>query len=609
MKINKTQALYKALPHCWTTYSDSSKSDYKVACEVLTWNTKIVTGINEDIIRESISRRVRSFERAGGIVGSEFSPDSLASYSFVEAALNENIPDIVCKINPATFYCQKCDTVVGYPSATETPKCPKCGKKMSQLQMVYACECGFADGVKPLSKNLTYRSKDKQSQFRFYDEHGQKREMKLKCPVCGKELLPKNATDSRLFYSQSGNLVNLYNEKYSEALKKYKLDAELLVLAKYFGILTNEQFNKAIDSGASFFEGKGYDVNDPEVLAFAKALNKSPEEIVSMLSAQKGDLFNIDAIKSKIDAIFPISTISVEKLKTITSELLEFDSLQHPKSTISLEEGIQRAIDAGKIVDGNEIRTFLSIMGVAHIQISEQVQIVNYAYGYTRLRSCPDGGDGTRSLHLKAFDGKIFTTILNTEGILVEFDKVAIYKWLVANSLITGADSIENETDAKKWFIENIHLDSITHFSTIEGGYNLPTKAVYSLLHTISHMLIISSGKHSGLSRDSMSEILFPAACSIFIYPTSSEGVTLGSISGMFESDLSLFLEDALKDGEICTFDPICSTTQNGACVACTYLNEVNCTHFNKDLSRAYLYGGEIKINDEVITIKKGFWK
>ena len=83
----------------------------------------------------------------------------------------------------------------------------------------------------------------------------------------------------------------------------------------------------------------------------------------------------------------------------------------------------------------------------------------------------------------------------------------------------------------------------------------------------------------------------------------------MGSISGMVETDLELFLQDSLKDNEICTFDPICSTNQNGACVACSYLSEVNCVHFNKDLSRSYLYGGTIKINNEEIIIKKGFWK
>ena len=237
----------------------------------------------------------------------------------------------------------------------------------------------------------------------------------------------------------------------------------------------------------------------------------------------------------------------------------------------------------------------------------EFVQIVNYTYGFTRVRSQPEGSDG--SLRLNGFGGKVYTNILETEGLLVEFDLLKIYKWLVENDVVSDDVEIDNERDAKVWFMENIKLESITPFSTITGENNRITKAVYSLLHTISHLMIISAGVNSGLSRDSLSEIIFPEAGSIFIYPTSSEGVVLGSVSGMFETSLQLFLEGALKDNEICTFDPVCSTNQNGACVACTYLNEVACTHFNKDLSRSYLYGGSIKINNEEIVIKKGFWK
>lgn len=154
MKINKSQALYKALPNCWTTYSDSTKSDYKYACEVIAWNTQKVSGINEDIIRADISRRIQSFEAAGGEIKDEFSPEAIEQLEFVEPAIIEDISDIVCKINPNTYYCQQCNTVVYRPRATSAPSCPKChNRKMNQLQMVYACECGFAEGVKATYEN------------------------------------------------------------------------------------------------------------------------------------------------------------------------------------------------------------------------------------------------------------------------------------------------------------------------------------------------------------------------------------------------------------------------------------------------------------------------
>jgi len=614
MKINKNQALYRALPSCWTTYSDS-KSDYKYACEVISWNTQKVFGINEEMIKNDIYRRVSSFKAAGGIVKEEFSQVSINNFEFVEPSLNENIPDIVCNINPNTYYCQECGSVYYKAKATEVPLCPSCkakGKnnKMNQLQMVYACKCGFADGVKAYSKEpLFYHWRDKENQFKFFTASGQKREMQIDCPECSKKLFPKNATDSRLFYSQSGNVVNLYNEKYSDLLKKYKFDAEILMLAKWFNIIDNESFLDILEAPKDFFEFKTKDISDPDVLNFAKALNKSPQEIVDMLNATQSDKNTIGKIKAKINDILPMSIIG-DKIKLITSDLLEFDTLKYPKKSISLEKAISNGKNLGYIIDENDIYELLSKIKVNSIQVSEAVQIVNYAYGYTRLRNCPDGSADTIDLRLRGFGSKVFTTILDTEGILFELDMLKVYLWLQDNDIVSKDIIITTNEEAKKWFIEHVNLDSITHFVTISGeGDNIVTKVVYSLIHTISHMMIISAGKHSGLSKDSISEIIFPDACSFFIYPTSSEGVTLGSLSGMFETNLEIFLQDALKDNEICTFDPICSTHQNGACVACSYLSEVNCTHFNKDLSRSYLYGGIIRINNEEIKIKKGFWK
>ena len=127
MKINKNQALYKALPDCWTTYSDSTKSDYKYACQVKAWNTKKVLGINEDIIRDDIYRRVMSFIAANGEVKEEFSPDMISQLEFVEPAMVDEISDIVCQINPTTFYCQQCGRVEYRQKATSAPSCPNSG--------------------------------------------------------------------------------------------------------------------------------------------------------------------------------------------------------------------------------------------------------------------------------------------------------------------------------------------------------------------------------------------------------------------------------------------------------------------------------------------------
>ncbi len=620
MKINKNQALYRALPNCWTNYSASDKFDYKYACEVTVWNTKRVYGINENIIKDSIRRRVKSFDVAGGEVKEEFSDNAIDNFEFVEAAMNDGVPDILCKINPQTYYCQDCGTVVYKPKAKSAPYCEECSKKTgkkvrtNQLQMVYVCECGYADGVKPPKNDGSLKfypkdSSDKHSQFRFQTKSGAIVQMRTQCPVCTKQIYPRNAFDTTLFYSQNGSIVNLYNVKYAELLKKYQDDAEILMFAKWFNLISNDKFLQILEDPKDFFEHKSKEPNDPQIIQLAKSLNITPEALIAAFDQSEVDADCINKIKNEIDSIIPLSTFSCDELKLITANLMEFDTLKYPLGIISLEEAIEKNIEIGNIVDENDIDILINKMHINKIQISEQVEMVNYAYGYTRRKSCPDGNGEGEMIRLRGFNNKVFTTILNTEGILVEFDMLAIYKWLVENDIVDDSIVINTLEEAKKWFIENVKLSKITHYNTISATENIVTKAVYSLLHTMAHMMIISAGKHSGISRDSISEIIFANTCSIFIYPTSSEGVTLGSISGMFETELRLFLEDALKDNEICTFDPVCMKNQNGACVACAYLSEVNCTHFNKDLSRAYLYGGKIAKNSEEIIIKKGFWK
>ena len=611
MKKSKNQSLYQALPHSWIAFNDSNTSEYKYTCFVDTWNTVPISNINEELIKKSIARRVNSFRAAGGVVKEEFSDESISELTFCAPALNENVPDIFCKMNPLTFYCESCERVKTEYKAIEAPICPWCQKngktiRMKQLQFVYACECGFAEGVKPVSKgDLLF--KPRLSQFKFFKPNGQAEDMHRTCPSCNKFIpYPKTATDRKITNAQNGSIVNLYNQKYADILKQYKSDAEFLMLGKWFGVLSDDDFKNILDNPKDFFEPTIRGVDDPEIIRIANAFHVTPEQALINMGLVDKDSLTLNKLKSEVNELISLESLN-ERLDCITSDLIEFDTLKYPKNKITLKHAIEKGMSVESIIDPQEIYSLIDKLGINDIQVSEFVQIVNYTYGFTRVRSQPEGSDG--SLRLNGFGGKVYTNILETEGLLVEFDLLKIYKWLVENDVVSDDVEIDNERDAKVWFMENIKLESITPFSTITGENNRITKAVYSLLHTISHLMIISAGVNSGLSRDSLSEIIFPEAGSIFIYPTSSEGVVLGSVSGMFETSLQLFLEGALKDNEICTFDPVCSTNQNGACVACTYLNEVACTHFNKDLSRSYLYGGSIKINNEEIVIKKGFWK
>ena len=130
------------------------------------------------------------------------------------------------------------------------------------------------------------------------------------------------------------------------------------------------------------------------------------------------------------------------------------------------------------------------------------------------------------------------------------------------------------------------------------------THYVYTLLHSLSHALIKSAGTISGIGSNSISEIIFPNTCSIFIYANTTQGIPLGSLSGMFEQSYKVFLKKASEMMERCIFDPICSDRDNAACSSCIQLTEVCCCHFNQDLTRKYVTGYQ-GINEKVL----GFWE
>lgn len=129
------------------------------------------------------------------------------------------------------------------------------------------------------------------------------------------------------------------------------------------------------------------------------------------------------------------------------------------------------------------------------------------------------------------------------------------------------------------------------------------TQNVFSLLHSISHAFIKTAGELSGLSGNSLMEIIFVETASIFIYAQSGQGLTLGALAGMIETNYVGFLKKAFSDNRNCVFDPICER-DNTACSACLIIPDVSCNYFNSQLGRKYIYSIE---EADAPTI--GFWE
>jgi ATP-dependent helicase YprA (DUF1998 family) len=200
----------------------------------------------------------------------------------------------------------------------------------------------------------------------------------------------------------------------------------------------------------------------------------------------------------------------------------------------------------------------------------------------------------------------IYATKLTTEGVLFEFDRAKILKWLDTNGYIDhdSLPDLSDENEVKLWFANNVKPDLIRPFSTIDPR-EAATYYVYNLIHTLSHLLIRSAASMCGLDKNSISEYILPGIPAVLIYCQNSQGFNLGALFNLFEAYFDKWIENAYSGAEKCIFDPIC-IERHKACTGCLFLNEVSCQHFNHDLDRSLIIGSVDRINK---TKKQGFWE
>ena len=266
-----------------------------------------------------------------------------------------------------------------------------------------------------------------------------------------------------------------------------------------------------------------------------------------------------------------------------------------------------------------ELEKLLKIMGIKDISSITNIEIINTAYGYTRVYPSEENVLQNEKFIIRSFidssskekyeNGTIdfLNTRDKTEGILIELDKEKIIKFLQSNNEIMKNRIIQtdNEKELNKWFIENPDPTIIDRYSEIQEDGSC-TKDVYTLLHTISHMFINVFGENCGLDKNSLGEMIFINVPAIFIYSQTIQGYVLGALTDMFKRNLLNVLKETFENSKVCIFDPICMDTSNGRCVGCSYLDEVTCEHFNQDLTRKFLYG--YRNNDTEKNII-GFWE
>jgi hypothetical protein len=165
----------------------------------------------------------------------------------------------------------------------------------------------------------------------------------------------------------------------------------------------------------------------------------------------------------------------------------------------------------------------------------------------------------------------VLTRRQTTEGILLLLDTEQFLAWL-------GKDAPSG--DAGKLREELLHLPKL----------HPALERTELLLHTVSHILIRTSERHSGVSRDRLREMILPRFGALLLYIDG--GSELGMLRTTYEASMMPWLLGARENAQRCAYDPVCRESDIRACHACLYLGERSCNSFwNTRLDRLVLVG------------------
>ena len=630
MQRSKNQAVYKFLPDMWISVRLGSGE--AVTAKLKYWNHIKMAGIYDNFIENEIKRQIRLFGARGGDIGAFCVDEDTSSLRIVEPACNEGVPDITGEISPLVFYCSACGTAFEERSPSSvnkyTWKCknPECSKRaVKQLQMIYACECGYAQNIKipyrPGVREFFYSPNTSPYKMTYKkDGNYQTAEFALTCPTCNKRLAPDNANSPRNYKPFTLRVINLVDDRTGRFYEK-GIKAQKTIIAKWFGELSRNRFEKILDNiELAFSDSQRSDERRRKAEEQARALvaagliNESGFEdaVQSLMGSSTDSEFGIEQYVTFCDRVFTKQMDSIW-LNNFSFKLIQYDTIKYAKRIITLDESIQRQLTMEFIDDAQEVYSLNERMGIVNMQVSYDIEIVYCTYGFTRRESDPSLSTNKNCrLKLNAYDktkdgtqNLVYGSKLDTEGILFEISQLRIIEWLYCNNIIREEQlpDLDDETSIKKWFAENVHSDKITMFGEIDPA-EIITKHVFSLLHTMSHAFIRTAGEISGLSGNSLAEIIIVETASIFIYAQTSQGIPLGALSGMAENSYKNFLLKTIDDNKNCIFDPICSERDETSCSACVQIPDISCNHFNKGLGRKYLY--TLEGMEKPLT---GFWE
>lgn len=617
MTRGKSQSLYKYLPESWIDFSVRGKFRKNYIAHVIRWNSEHLTNINKKRLIRLANQAIHSFASQAP-QGAKIEPTSGFGAELDEDTCDVLTPKaggdergIVAEISPLTFYCKNCHKVHQFNSVEtykKYSKCFNCNIELTQMRQIYYCKCGWATDKHPAyCRNKEHGAKNIywHGDYEFVCKScNTPIPMQKTCEICGATLRPHVALDPAQYFTYSFSFIDLIDEEIERFISETDYGA-YITICQWLGKISKEEFRDIIKNGI---------VSDPDEYQkkydfyygmFEASLGVEAAKVAAKQMADKecGNKYNemIKELKVKL-------TVSEGDLKRFAEMLIEYGMVDESTDVSTLEDAKKVANLLNTNANPEEFSKIAEQYAIVDTKVCGDVPFVSCSYGYTREKSQYEDGVQLRAFKEEKPGRKnVYATKLRTEGVLFEFDRKKILLWLLKNEYITQEEcpNLESDEEIKLWFANNIHLGAISTFTPIDQEFEKITSAVYSLIHSISHLLVKAAAELCGLNKDSISEYIFPGIPAVMIYCQNSQGFNLGALFNVFEAYFDKWIKNAAKKAEKCVFDPICIERYK-ACTGCLFLNEVSCQHFNQDLDRRLVIG---YVNKASKSKQYGFWE
>jgi len=237
---------------------------------------------------------------------------------------------------------------------------------------------------------------------------------------------------------------------------------------------------------------------------------------------------------------------------------------------------------------------------VSAVVAVERLKKVNAVVGFTRIDAFDRIGDASDRVAPLARKEPTWVPATEDrgEGVFIQFDETKVATW---EADVLGRPVWKQYRNAHR--LNFLRRTSRTS-ATIDPDDRLPTPR-YWAIHTLSHLLIREMAMSSGYGSASLSERIFawpegdgvqPAAGLLIATTSSDSEGTLGGLVELAKPDkLERVVFDALRRGNRCSSDPICSHRaprgkedflHGAACHFCLFVSETSCERTNRFLDR-----------------------